>query len=209
MLKIVRGGIFKSIQGEGFYIGTPCTFIRLYGCNLRCKWCDTKYAYRGDHLELSEEFIAREVLRLEQPMVVITGGEPLVQNLTELMERLFYMKVHIETNCTKSPSKEWSPTHWVVSPKLPSSGETFSTAIIKEFRATGIAEFKFVVANETDFTVVKRLDYKYNFEQVCIQPVDNDLELMKKIISWVQENGRNIRILPQLHKLLWHGARGR
>ena len=210
MLKVVSGGIFRSIQGEGFHIGTPCVFVRLYGCNLKCKWCDTMYANEGDNYkEYPEEYVAREVRQLHQPLTVITGGEPLIQDLTELMEHIHYMNVHIETNCTIPPPKDWTPHHWIVSPKLPSSGMDYRPSVLKAFRATGIAEFKFVVSNEKEFKTVKRLDSRYNFDQVCIQPVDNNLELMKQIVGWVNENGRNIRVLPQLHKLLWHGERGR
>ena len=209
MLKVTE--IFPSIQGEGFFIGTPATFIRLYGCNLRCKWCDTQYALVGPYIDMSVEEICAQVFRLRRPITVITGGEPLIQKIEPLVTRLKESgeRIHIETNGTLFPPLNLRPEHWIVSPKLLSSGTKLRHTVIRRFRQLGNSEFKFVVAGRDDFDQAIQLDCKFNFRQVCIQPVDNNLELMKKIAEWLGETHRNIRLLPQLHKLLWEGIPGR
>jgi len=95
--------IFDSIQGEGITVGRPSTFVRLAGCNLRCKWCDTKYAWDQ---EAGEEMTTDQILAqlVKQPNIVITGGEPLLQDLLELLRRIkqdcIWKHVTVETNCT-------------------------------------------------------------------------------------------------------------
>lgn len=103
MLKVIE--IFDSIQGEGIFMGVPATFVRLAGCNLACPWCDTKYSWIGQTgrsvsiTEMTEEDIA---LQCNQDMIVITGGEPCLYNLDDLISLLhkFEKTVNIETNGT-------------------------------------------------------------------------------------------------------------
>jgi len=107
--------IFYSIQGEGTYTGTPCIFIRLAGCNLSCVWCDT--LHKSKYFE-EEEWILHELARYACDKVVLTGGEPLTQNLDPLLValRLAGYSIHLETNCTlplPSIGFDWV----VVSPK--------------------------------------------------------------------------------------------
>ena len=103
--------IFYSIQGEGFWVGTPCIFIRLSGCNLSCSWCDTKHEIKK---ELNESEILEEIKQYPTKMVVITGGEPTQQLLIDLLMglKMAGYKIHLETNGTieLSPAEEDSQT---------------------------------------------------------------------------------------------------
>jgi len=100
--------IFASLQGEGIYIGVPQIFVRLAGCNLRCSWCDTKYTWKSGK-RMSLDAIVNGVKRLTKETgikeVCITGGEPLVQDITDLVYCLLpSYDISIETNGTIEPS---------------------------------------------------------------------------------------------------------
>jgi len=160
-MKVVE--IFKSIQGEGMYIGTPMVFIRTYGCNLRCDWCDTKYSYDSDqYTDMHVNEVHNRVMKLLDGggYVCFTGGEPMLwqDEIKELvvMFDLGNVKRHIETNGTIPPKH--TPivrmNHWVVSPK----DLTRAVGVVKFVNAQhlyGMVELKFVVQNEGD---VKKVD---------------------------------------------------
>lgn len=123
-MKVVE--IFRSIQGEGPLIGTPCVFIRFAGCNLKCGYCDTKYSWVGG-TEIDIDSIVDEVLKLmDRGWVILTGGEPFLQELNELEDLLRKLvkkfKIAVETNATISvPSNILSYIDVIIaSPKLKS-----------------------------------------------------------------------------------------
>jgi len=164
-MKVVE--IFQSLQGEGLFAGLPAVFVRLAGCNLYCRWCDTKYAWSGGK-EMTVDELLKEVLKYEDALkhgarLVITGGEPLLQqeDLVELVIKLSkHFKVtpaiEVETNGTIMPS----PTlfdyevRFNVSPKLSNSGvpleKRLNRKALELFASYYYSVFKFVVASEDD-----------------------------------------------------------
>lgn len=203
---LVVNEIFSSIQGEGQYIGTPCTFVRLTGCNLHCKRCDTQYAFNQGKI-YTEERILEIVEYYKRPLVILTGGEPLLQNIYELTKRLttHNFKVHVETNGTIKFEKHLYVEHFTVSPKLISMrvprGERIRPEVLEYYRDAGKAEFKFVVANKQDFDEMCKIIEKFELQPILVQPIDNDVDIATDIILWVElKKMFSTRILPQLHK---------
>ena len=173
--------IFASIQGEGKYIGTPSTFVRFAGCNLRCVYCDTKYAWDSKAgQELTPVEIASEVRDRERQHVVLTGGEPLVhphEELTELAMLLVYQDrlITIETNAALMPplALKRYVALWSLSPKLPSA--RVETRVdwrnVVEYVAQGLLpagdlQVKFVISNKQDMLVAAnyaRIEHDYHY----------------------------------------------
>ena len=158
--------IFHSIQGEGVSQGTPCVFLRLAGCNLACSWCDTAYSWNGTvpGVRLTPEKAAELALRYPCRRLVLTGGEPLIQQkaLPALLRLLPDHAVELETNGTIMPDAELLEriTQFNVSPKLPHSGNetarTWKPDILRRLAFTEKAWFKFVVACEEDVKTALR-----------------------------------------------------
>jgi len=165
MLRIVEH--FPSIQGEGIFIGTPMYFVRLSGCNLRCSWCDTPYAWR-EGKKIKETELFREIKPWENlPWLCITGGEPLLQDFSDfltIIHRETKMKVTVETNGTIQPPKYLQKyvDFWSVSPKLSNSGmhDAIDTTALKAFLELN-SQFKFVC--ETLIDVHEALDLLSHF----------------------------------------------
>jgi len=218
-MKVVE--IFDSIQGEGTFIGTPATFIRLYGCNLRCMWCDTKYALEGTYKNLDVDAIISKVKKFH---VVLTGGEPLIHDLSELIRKLVTDRfIQIETNCTIDPFTKKNALEqlaymdvdwWTVSPKLKSSGQWFDLDLLRKFNKLDNVEFKFVIKDRADFDQAVKLTMKYALKNVVFQPCyvskhEDPLSFLKVMVSWIVEyTDLEIRVLPQLQRLLWGEQRG-
>jgi len=207
--------IFPSLQGEGRFIGMPVVFVRFAGCNLQCKWCDqpeTKVA--GNVPQLSSGEICQSVNNIHPRVVVLTGGEPLIYNLNELLTSLKrqYL-VHVETNGTIAPIVDvynWNlvADYYAVSPKLPSSG-MFNRIELPALRAflslpEEMVDFKFVIADSTDYeqmcNLLRELEWK---REVFLQPVNNDFDIARWLAELVLFDRRwNFRVLPQWHKCL-------
>lgn len=196
--------IFYSIQGEGILIGIPTVFVRTTGCNLRCKWCDTKYSHmKGEELTIKN--IINEIKRYSTNNICLTGGEPLIQKdcnilLEELINQSF--NVILETNgslCLKDiPCSERLLISMDI--KTPSSKMhekvDFTNLEILKIKD----QVKFVISDEIDYFYAKKILKKFNITQnVIFQPVDGIefVDLVKKVMR----DGLNVRILPQLHKL--------
>jgi 7-cyano-7-deazaguanosine (preQ0) biosynthesis protein QueE len=217
-----------TFQGEGASVGRRAAFVRLGRCNLDCSWCDTPYTWdwtRFDPaVELRRESTAR-VLDLLEPMhptlVVITGGEPLLQQralvplLAGCAERGW--AVEVETNGTLAPSDALVSLvrQWNVSPKLANSGVPLDVRIrpdaLTAFRATGTAVFKFVVAQVADLDEVAELVGAHDLDPVWIMPEGTDaatvLARASALAGPVLARGWNLT--PRLHVLLWGDERGR
>lgn len=207
--------IFYSVQGEGLNIGMPQIFVRLYGCNLRCSWCDSKYAMEGEYEELTP---ARIMTRIEQwpcKAVCITGGEPLVQRdelfkLLKLLRQWNYY-VQIFTNGTIVDRQIFDFCDFIsMDMKPPSSGMKGNLDLLTVMH--NFHQFKFeikvVVQDEKDLEFALRKVYPKFDGTLIIQPCVTDptkelkllQELTKKILRY---NLKDIRVLPQLHKLIW------
>jgi organic radical activating enzyme len=188
--------IFYSIQGEGLFQGIPGVFIRFAGCNLRCFFCDTKYAWDGGK-EMDEKDILEEIRKFNCKRIFLTGGEPYLQDIAYLYEKLktenFW--VGIETNGTifKDVKFDWI----TVSPKK--EGEKFHKFGYDERFKKIANEFKYIIVDESYFDFIDRTIEK----PVILQPVDNNNEVSKKIIKFLKENNeKNWFLRMQLHKIL-------
>jgi 7-carboxy-7-deazaguanine synthase len=201
--------IFYSIQGESSYAGRPCTFVRLTGCNLRCSYCDTQYAYNGgEDLEI-DEIVAR-VSSFQCPLVEVTGGEPLIQKETPiLIHRLLEegYEVLLETNGSLDISQVDDRCVKIVDFKCPSSGETDENDMKNFDRLNGHDEVKFVIADREDYEYAKRLldgispnICKKNL--VHFSPVHGSME-PERLAAWIQEDCLDVRLHLQLHKMIW------
>lgn len=204
--------IFYSIQGESSHAGRPCVFVRLTGCDLRCSWCDTEYAfYEGKKRTLED--ILEEVERTPCSLVEVTGGEPLLQPgvnalFAELLAR--GKTVMVETGGHRDARGVDSRVHRIFDVKTPSSAETASTFEPNFESLRPGDEVKFVIQDRVDF------DYAINFldRHPCVEaagvpllfsPVHGKLEPLQ-LSEWVLASARPIRLQLQVHKILWPGV---
>ncbi len=203
--------MFTSIQGEGIYIGVPMFFVRLTGCNLRCEWCDTEYAfYEGE--EMSIDSIVKKVEESGMKWVCITGGEPLLQEevykLIDILLRKDY-KILLETNGSILIDKLPTEENLVISLdiKTPSS-KMERTMRFENLNYLGPKDFvKFVIMDEGDFEYAKKIIEKYEIDkEIIFQPVGGTN--LKWLAEKVVEEKLNVRVLPQLHKIIWGNKRG-
>ena len=215
--------IFKSIQGEGTRAGRPCIFVRLTGCNLRCTWCDTTYAFHGGQKMSVAEVVERvEALRgsaVGGPLVELTGGEPLLQqDIYPLAERLLaagYV-VLIETSGERFIGQLPEAVIKIVDVKCPDSGEpeTFDVRNLKEL--TNRDEVKFVVSSRRDYEFARDFMREHRLagrvKEVLFSPVHEDpggkwkgLE-PRALVEWMLADGVPARLGLQLHKIVWDPA---
>lgn len=201
ILKITE--IFPSIQGEGLRSGEPTIFIRMTGCNLRCSFCDTKYAWDG-----GEDYPVEKILRTVQKIhvrspsdwICLTGGEPMVQPIEPLVKQLKTSgyKVQIETNGTlyRAVGADW----WTLSPKP----ETYGFA--QEFRAKA-NEVKIVVSRELTLKILQNLRGQFPLRTpILLQPQSQtkwSTEQGLKLLTNAMKAGiKNIRFSVQIHKYI-------
>jgi len=203
--------IFTSIQGESSYAGMPCTFIRMAGCNLRCSYCDTTYAY-DESIELSENEILNEVTLIGTNLVTITGGEPLLQEGTfHLVERLIGEghKVLIETNGTLSIKDIDSRAIIVLDVKTPGSGMSEDMDVSNCDYIKPSDEVKFVITDRTDYEWSKDIIRKYNLKprcQILFSPAFGMLT-PELLIKWMLEDRLDVRLNLQMHKYIYGGEK--
>ncbi len=199
--------IFTSIQGESSYAGLPCTFIRMTGCNLRCSYCDTTYAYYEGR-ELSEEDIISEVRRAGISLVEITGGEPLLQKeVSQLIKRLLDegYKVLIETNGSLSIKEVDKRAVVILDIKTPGSGMSEKMDLSNIDNIKGTDEINFVITGRNDYEWSKAIIYKYNLIDKChllLSPAYGVLP-SEKLAKWLIEDGLQARLNLQLHKYIF------
>ncbi|RLB28968.1 MAG: 7-carboxy-7-deazaguanine synthase [Deltaproteobacteria bacterium] len=207
MLKINE--IFYSIQGESTFAGCPCIFIRLTGCNLRCKYCDTKYAYEeGDDIFLDS--ILATVKRFDCNMVEVTGGEPLIQDETpDLISALIKngYTVLLETNGSHDISSVDKRCIRIVDIKCPSSGMDNKNYWKNLDYLTANDQLKFVIAHRQDYLYAKKiLDHSAIKKRrklfINFSTVFNKMEL-KELATWILEDHLQVRLHMQLHKYIW------
>ena len=206
--------IFYSIQGESTFSGRPCVFIRLSGCNLRCSYCDTKYAYNeGSYMDLDE--IISLVLSYKCRLVEVTGGEPLIQEHTpKLISRLIDagLKVLLETNGSKDISLVDKRCIRIVDIKCPFSGEVEKNDFNNLKRLTPEDEIKFVIADRKDYDFAKNVLKNWDIvpfkpNPVHFSPVYGILD-PKVLSEWILEDGLDVRLNLQIHKYIWGDKRG-
>ena len=199
--------IFKSIQGESSYTGRPCIFIRLTGCNLRCTWCDTEYAfYEGQPKSVKDIMAAIDPLGV--PLVEITGGEPLLQEeVYDLMDALLAKnyEVLLETGGGVSVAKVPERVIKILDVKCPGSGEDAKNLWDNLDHLHPHDEVKFVLKDRADYEwsrdVIQRRDI-HQKAQVLFSPVYDTLGL-KELAAWVLADNLPVRVQTQLHKIIW------
>jgi len=199
--------IFTSIQGESTFSGLPCTFIRMTGCNLRCKYCDTPYALEGGE-ELDLDQILDRVREAGISLVELTGGEPLLQEECYLLINLLLEEgytVLLETNGSLTLEKLDSRVMKIVDIKCPGSGMSEKMDFSNVNYLTGKDEVKFVISDKGDFDWAKGIIDKYGLIEKCkvlISPVLSRLEA-KEVARWILEERLPVRLQLQLHKVIW------
>ena len=199
--------IFYSIQGESSYAGSPCVFIRLSGCNLRCTYCDTRYAYEdGETLELSA--IAEKAAYYGCSLVEITGGEPLLQKgtpllISDLIEKGFL--VLLETNGTQNIGKTDQRCVRILDIKCPSSGEHEKNDFGNLERITDRDEIKFVIGNKNDYEYALQILKPIRAaaeNPVHFSPVYGKLH-PRLLAQWMLADHTDAKLHLQLHKYVW------
>ena len=198
--------IFLSIQGESSWSGQPCVFIRLTGCNLRCAYCDTRYAYeQGRFMEIPD--ILEHVRPLRCNLVEVTGGEPLLQEETPpLIGRLLDegYTVLLETNGSMDISTVDAKCARIVDIKCPSSGMAGQNDLRNLKRLRARDELKFVIGDRRDYefardllTTLPAARLKINFSPVfgALAP--------RSLAEWIISDRLPVRLNLQLHKIIW------
>jgi len=207
--------IFYSIQGESSFIGIPCVLVRLTGCNLRCSYCDTRYAYEEGTLREIPEIID-QVSSYRSRLVEITGGEPLLQEQTPLLIRSLLGRgydVLLETNGSRSIRDIDRRCVRIVDIKCPSSGEAHNNddSILNDL--TERDEIKFVVGDRNDYEFARKiLSSRISATRISrpplLSPVTQYLD-PQLLARWILDDHLYVRLQIQLHKILWgREARG-
>jgi 7-carboxy-7-deazaguanine synthase len=203
--------IFFSLQGEGLLVGTPTIFIRTTGCNLRCTYCDTTYAYVNGK-DMTIDWIVEQLKRFPSRQVCITGGEPLAQQGTgKLVDSLLKQRysVCLETNGSFPINKFVGKKSLQISLdiKCPSSGSHKSMNMNNIRKLSKKDQLKFIIKNKDDYLYAKENLQKY--KPICtvfFQPVWG--RNPQKLASWILQDGLNVRLSLQMHKFIWGTKKG-
>lgn len=219
-IRIPMVEIFETVEGEGTRAGFPTIFVRVYGCNLRCTWCDTAYSYPPEDAEqmMSIEEIIMEVKKYKSTHLCLTGGEPLLygEHSAALIKALAdidqLIDVHIETNGAidlaffmeriNSPK-----VRYIMDYKLPESSEMdrMLPANLGLLRAED--EIKFVIGSEEDFNIAKELLESYSIAALPLfSPVWETMPPVKLVQLMLKHGLSDVKLSMQLHKIIWDPA---
>jgi len=200
--------IFYSIQGESIYAGLPCVFVRLTGCNLRCAYCDTRYAY-DDGTIMNIKKIIKQIDGYQCRLVEITGGEPLLQEHTpDLVSELLNTgrTVLLETNGSLDISRVDPRCIKIIDIKCPGSGESKKNDISNLNRLCPTDQVKFVITDRTDYDYAKNLFISFwpvaSPIPILFSPAHNLMD-PAELAGWILKDHLNLRLHLQLHKILW------
>lgn len=214
-MSLLVNEIFHSIQGESLHSGRPCVFVRLTGCNLRCTYCDTTYAYEeGTRFKIDK--ILGTVQKYGCSLVEVTGGEPLLQPQTpELIDRLLSIghEVLLETNGSLDISPINPECIKIVDVKCPSSGASEENRIENFSFLTDRDELKFVIGDASDYDYAKKilnvLPRHLQHHHVLFSPISSVLS-PDILGDWILRDRLSVRLHLQLHKYIWPNVeRGR
>ena len=221
--------IFESIQGEGNNAGKSAVFLRTAECNLKCVWCDTKYTWDWKNYDYSKEVNEMSIKEVRQSLeqfrirhLVITGGEPLMQQ-DDLAELLTFLKpefyVEVETNGTILPNNALSTLvdQWNVSPKTKNSGNPLEMCEDNEcytfFSKKKNCYFKYVVESEDDLIEINQLISKHNLEKkrvlLMTQAMTKEEILAKEKNVFTLSKKNSLGFSPRLHVMKWGSQRGK
>ena len=214
--------IYRSIQGESSFAGSPCTFVRLAGCNLRCTWCDSEYTFTGGMRISLEDVEARVKALSPAGLVEVTGGEPMLQekDCVELMSRLLHggYTLLLETSGERPLEKVPGEVHKIVDVKCPHSGEADSFHLPNLDVLTTQDEVKFVISNREDYDFARDFTRQHGLEskvkEVLFSPAfrkdagpardaANCMVDPRELAGWILADGLNVRLSLQIHKFIW------
>jgi 7-carboxy-7-deazaguanine synthase len=198
--------IFHSIQGESTHAGRACVFVRLTGCNLRCRWCDSEYTFTGGEKMSLDDVIAR-VGSYGTKLVEITGGEPLAQGEAfELIRRLCDSgyEVLIETSGSIDITPVDERAKLIIDVKAPGSGEAEKNLWSNFDHLRPHDEIKFVLADRSDYDWARQTIAERRLDRwtILFSPVWGELDL-KPLAEWMLADGVPARLQTQLHKHIW------
>ncbi|CAG7650917.1 7-carboxy-7-deazaguanine synthase QueE [Paenibacillus allorhizosphaerae] len=219
-VKLPMVEIFETVEGEGTRAGFPTVFVRLFGCNLRCTWCDTKYSYppaEAEHV-LTIGQIVEQATSYRSTHVCLTGGEPLLygDKSAALIEALVatgrFTDLHIETNgaidlgmfLDRITAPE---VRYIMDYKLPDSGETdkMITANLAKLRPQD--ELKFVIGSERDFMAAKEVLAAYPTAALPLfSPVWETMPPVRLVSLMLEHGLSRVKLNMQLHKIIWDPA---
>ena len=209
MLRVTE--IFHSIQGESSHAGRPCVFVRLTGCNLRCRWCDSEYTFTGGE-KMSLDAIMERVRDYGCNLVELTGGEPLAQTesldlIRQLCDERF--EVLIETSGSIDIEPVDRRAKIILDIKCPGSGESSKNRWANLDHLKSVDEIKFVIADRADYEWSKTIidDRKLQRWTILMSPVWGEMD-MKSLAEWMLADRLPARFQTQLHKHIW-GAEAR
>ena len=221
--------IFESIQGEGNNAGKSAVFLRTAECNLKCVWCDTKYTWDWKNYDYSKEVNEMSIKEVRQSLeqfrirhLVITGGEPLMQQ-DDLAELLTFLKpefyVEVETNGTILPNNALSTLvdQWNVSPKTKNSGNPLEMCEDNEcytfFSKKKNCYFKYVVESEDDLIEINQFISKYSLKKdrvlLMTQAITKEEILSKENSVFTISKKNSLGFSPRLHVMKWGSQRGK
>jgi 7-carboxy-7-deazaguanine synthase len=211
MVNLNINEIFYSLQGEAREVGLPTVFVRLTGCPLRCTYCDTEYAFKGNNMLSIDEILA-EVKQYNTRYVCVTGGEPLAQiDCHVLLDALVKegQQVSLETSGSIDISAVNSAVSIVMDVKTPSSNESKHNKYDNIAKLQAKDQLKFVIGSKADFDwSVDTLDQYPTKADVLFSPVF-DAITPTQLADWILDKQLNVRMQVQMHKLLWGDEPGR
>jgi len=202
--------VFTSLQGESSYAGMGCFFIRLAGCNLRCTYCDSRYAFEGRARTVPVASLLEEAQSAPVPLIEVTGGEPLLQAATPLLlqglSRIPGKTVLVETNGSLDIACIPESVVAIVDVKCPDSGEAGSFDIDNLRRLRPRDELKFVISSRADYEwacrFVRAHDDVWRAAAVHFSPVVAAGFRAEDLAAWIVEDALPVRLQLQLHRLL-------
>ena len=203
---------FVSIQGETTRAGWPCFFIRLAGCNLRCRYCDTKYAWHGGR-PCPIDKLAADFQASKMPLVEVTGGEPLMQagvyDLLKLLIKCGKGKILLETNGSFDLSRVPENVVTIMDVKCPGSGFADKNHWQNMRRLRQRDEIKFVICGRKDYEWARQITDKYRLAKHCRAvnfSAAGGFLRTQTLAAWIIRDCLPVRLNLQLHKRIWPKA---
>ncbi len=200
--------VYRSIQGESSFAGLPCTFVRLAGCNLRCRWCDTREAFQGGK-PMTQDQVLGKIRQMGTQLVEVTGGEPLLQPAAKsLMHALCEQgsTVLLETSGERDIAGIDPRVHRILDIKTPSSGESHRNRWDNLKLLTNRDEVKLVLLDRVDYEWARDVMVRHGLLEgaspVLLSCVHGQLD-PRQLVNWVLEDALRVRVQLQLHKYIW------